>query len=228
MVLQVLDGSFLNDTGLDGFIHLWGAAGSGKTIFASLIAAEASRYGLVEWINTDSKKVFIRNLKANVNLVGGVMENINVTVVESHQEARQIISTLPELLEENTVLCVVDTMTRTLDFARNNPVLWGQEFLEVVLPILSSLSRKRGFRVVATSECRQLPEYGVVPVLHRAISKWADHEILVKRSAAKPHSYILLSGFASEDEILLATIRPHSNGSLELIKTEAAVANREV
>lgn len=224
----MLDGSFLQDFGLGGFIHLWGAAGSGKTILASLVAAEASRTGHVEWINTDSKKAFIQSLKANVQSIGGIINNITVTMAESHQDAKIIISNLSDIVEDGTVLCVIDTITRTLDLKRNDPTFWGQEFVEVVLPVLASLSRRPGFNIIATSECRQLPDSGVVPVLHRTISKWVDHELLVRRASVKSHSNVLLSKHGSENEVLVATIHPQADGSLKLAKTQASMMKTEV
>jgi hypothetical protein len=224
----VLDESFLHEIGLGGFIHLWGAAGAGKTVLASFVAAEASRNGVVEWINTDSKKSFIRSLRANVDLVGGKMENINVTIAESHHEAKTIIGQLPDIIEDGTNLCVVDTITRTLDFGRNDPTFWGQEFVEVILPVLASHSQKPGFNIIATSECRQLPNSGVVPVLHRTISKWVDHEILVRRSKVKSNSNVLLSRYGSDDERYIATIRPNADGSLRVSRTQTTMMTKEV
>ncbi len=216
----MLERTFLHDFGLSGFIHLWGAAGAGKTILASLIAAEASATGHVEWINTDSKKVFIRNLKANVQFVGGKISNINVTIAESHQEAKSVIANLSNIVEEGTNLCVVDPITRTLDLARDDPTLWGQEFVEIILPILASFSRRPGLTIIATSECRQIPNVGTVPLLHRTISKYVDHEVLVRRSQAKSHSGIFLSRYGSTRETLIATMLPRADGSLKLSRTE--------
>jgi len=228
VVLRVHNELLLHNLGLHGFIHLWGAAGSGKTLLSSLIAADASRHGFVEWINTDSKRAFVGLLKTNVQTLNGRMENIKVTMTNGSREAIDAVTRLPEIAEDGTVLCVIDSITRTLDMGREDPLLWGREFIEKVFPTLASFASVKSINVLVTSECRQIPGLGTVPVLHRTIAKWADHEIQVKRAGPKSRMNIIHSRYGEDEEFRIATICPLQDGSLVIADTHPVPVSGEV
>jgi hypothetical protein len=163
--------------GLSGFTHISGIAGSGKTMLAIAIAADASRMSQVEWINTDSKTRFIPHLKATVTYFGGVERNVSVTMADGHKQALETVLSLPMILTPCTSLVVVDPITRVIDMARTDPVLWGQELLEEALPTLAALAKNREIDIIVMSEMRTIPEVGDLPVYSKAISKWADKTV---------------------------------------------------
>lgn len=165
--------------GLRGFTHIIGLAGSGKTLLAISLAADASRRSQVEWINTDSKTRFIPHLKATVNHLGGEKGNVSVTIAKGHKRALETVLSLPNTLASGSSLVVVDPITRVVDMSRSNPVIWGRELLEEALPTLAALCEDRGIDIIVVSEMRAVPEVGTLPVHSNAISKWADNTVKV-------------------------------------------------
>jgi len=164
---------------LSGFTHVIGLSGSGKTLLAISLAADASRRSQVEWINTDSKTRFIPHLRATVNHVGGDEGNVSVTIANGHKRALEAVLSLPNTLVSSSSLVVVDPITRVVDMSKSNPVMWGQELLEEALPTLAALCEDRGIDIIAVSEMRSVPEVGNLPVHSNAISKWADNTVRV-------------------------------------------------
>ncbi|MHA2355350.1 MAG: hypothetical protein ACXADC_09265 [Candidatus Thorarchaeota archaeon] len=175
----VHESSLRTSIGLSGFTHIIGAAGAGKTLVAAAVAADVSRSSRVEWINTDSKTRFLPLLKATVNHLDGVEENIAVTLTKGHSNALDTVLSLPGSIHEDTSLVVVDPVTRVIDMARIDPILWGQELLEGVLPTLAALSEDGTVDVIVVSEMRFIPDLGIRPVHSDAISKWSDNTVKV-------------------------------------------------
>ena len=182
----------LTDTlALDGLIHLWGDAGSGKTLLACSIASEVSRYSKVEWINTDAKQSFIPFLKRSIDSVGGSIQNVSVTMADERNEVRDLILGLPQSLPDGVSLVVIDSITRLLDMAREDPILWGRELFEEALPTLAGLVDERGVNVILTSESRAMTDLGNLAVHHRTIKKWVDHDIMLARNTLEDSSRIM-------------------------------------
>jgi hypothetical protein len=176
---------------LDGLIHLWGDAGSGKTLFACSIASEVSRYSRVEWINTDAKQSFIPYLKRSIESSGGSIKNVTVTMASDRGEFRNLILSLSRSLPEGVSLIVIDSITRLLDMAREDPTLWGRELFEEALPTLAGIVDEKGVKIIITSESRALSESGNLAVHHRSIKKWADHDIQLVRNALEDSTRIM-------------------------------------
>ncbi|MFX0054583.1 MAG: hypothetical protein ACFFAX_12375 [Promethearchaeota archaeon] len=166
---------------LGGFIHVTGTAGSGKTLLAATIAADASRTSHVEWINADSKKRFIPHLKATVKHLRGLETNVSVMMTKGHKQTLDAMLSLPKTIAPDTSLIVIDPITRVLDMSRTDPILWGQALIEEALPILGALCWERGIDVIVVSEMRFLPEIGNHPVFSNEIAKWADITVKVCR-----------------------------------------------
>ncbi|MFW9786414.1 MAG: hypothetical protein ACFFE2_07080 [Candidatus Thorarchaeota archaeon] len=198
---------------LDGLIHLWGAAGSGKTLFACSIAAEISSYSKVEWINTDSKHSFIPFLKRTIDSVGGVIQNVCVSMMGDRNEALDHILGLPQSLQKGVSLVVIDPITRLLDMARKNPILWGRELVEEVLPTLAGLVQERGLTIIITSESRELTESGNLAVHYRNIKKWVDHDLVLVRQPLEDSTRILRVIDTLENREQLGVLRLQEDGS---------------
>ena len=175
---------------LKGIIHIIGPAGSGKSLLASAIAADASRTSHVEWINTDSKKRFIPHLKATIKHLGGVESNVSVMLTKGHKPALDALLMLPVTITSDTSLIVVDPITRVLDMSRTDPILWGRVLIEEAMPILGALSWERGIDIIVVSEMRFHPEIGIRPVLSNEIGKWADSTVKVCREISGKSSYV--------------------------------------
>ena len=200
--------------GLGGLIHLWGDAGSGKTLFAVALACDVSRNHRVEWINADAKKSFVSYLKKNVAASGGKMENIAVTFTEDQAELRTLIETLPSAIA-GVSLVIIDPITRALDMARDNPILWGREIIEDVLPTLTGIVAQNNINIIITSESRMMQGSTNQAVHHKSISRWADHDLCMTRCMGRPYSQV---SRLSEDGMRgLASMRIDSRGVIEVV-----------
>lgn len=188
---------------LDGLIHLWGDAGSGKTLFACLIASEVSRYSKVEWINTDAKQSFISFLKRSIDTVGGSIQNVSVTMANDRRQIHSLILGLSESIPDGVSLIVIDSITRLLDMAWEDPILWGRELFEEALPTLAGIVDEKGVTVILTSESRTMKDSGNLAVHHRTIKKWADHDIMLVRNALEDSTRIMrvIDGLDDQEQI---------------------------
>jgi KaiC/GvpD/RAD55 family RecA-like ATPase len=193
---------------LRGLIHVWGRAGSGKTMFASKIAADESKGSKVEWINTDSKQSFVGRLKQDIKEQAGNMDNVTVTMVKDTNEIIELILNMEEVLEPDVSLVVIDSITRVLDMSRKDPTLWGREMIEVALPSLAGLAKKKDVNVIITSEARSLDEQTTVAVHHKTISKWADNELHIVRNRNGESSQIIRE---SEDPVEMGVLGLEEN-----------------
>ena len=212
-VIQQVSKTNLTETlALDGLIHFWGDAGSGKTLFACSIASEVSRYSKVEWINTDSKQSFIPYLKRSIESAGGSIKNVSVTMASDRQEVRDLILGLSRSLPEQVSLIVIDSITRLLDMAREDPILWGRELFEEALPTLAGIVDEKGVRIIITSESRAMNEVGNLAVHHRTIKKWVDHDILLVRSALEDSTRIMRIIDTPKDQEQIGILRLKEDG----------------
>lgn len=166
--------------GLDGLIHLSGVAGSGKTLFAVALASKATRSGKVLWINTDAKTAFVNHLKVNIDSVDGDRIAISILPIMGHKRVREAILDLPNSLDKDTGLLVVDPVTRALDMSHREDVMWGREMFEDVMPTLAGLVIARGLKVVIVSESRSF-DHKPAAVFHRSIKRWVDHDLVLSR-----------------------------------------------
>jgi KaiC/GvpD/RAD55 family RecA-like ATPase len=192
---------------LDGLIHLWGDAGSGKTLFACVMAAEISRYSKVEWINTDSKQSFIPKLIRSVESAGGSIKNVTVTLTSDRTEVRNLILNLSRSLQPGVGLIVIDSITRLLDMARDDPTMWGRELFEDALPTLAGIVDEKGIKIIITSESRAMNDFGNIAVHHRSIRKWVDHDILLVRNTLEESTRILRVLDTPEDQEQIGILR---------------------
>jgi hypothetical protein len=181
----------MEQLGFEGLIHIWGKAGTGKTLLACLIAADESRHTKIEWINTDAKQSFVPQLKQTIESDGGLMQNITVTMTRDRKEVRDLILGLIKELESDVSLVVIDSITRLLDMARENPTLWGRELIEEALPTLAGIVNQRGVNVIVTSESRAVDESSTLAVHHRTIARWADHDIRLIKNSNRDASQIM-------------------------------------
>lgn len=187
----------------NSLMHVWGPAGSGKTLFAIMEAASASKNGRVEWLNTDGKTGFISVLKANTKAQGGNSSNIAVTLASGHKDALKAIQRIVVNLHDDTKLIVIDTLTRVLDMTRNDEILWGRDLLEEALPLLVAQT-ERGIRVLIISEVRYL-DVAVLPVMYNAIARWNPANLHMTRGPGR-HSTISVPDAHDENPIALLKI----------------------
>ncbi len=175
------ESDLLKYLGVQGFIHLWGASGSGKTLLAMQAAAIKSRNSHVIWICTDFKVNFIQRLRDLVALYNGNSSNIVIILTKGSSETYDAITNLKSEIDDTTSLVIIDTITRVLDMARRDPLLWGREMVEDVLPYLAGLVTSRKISILCTSECRTLDSEGPKPVFHDALRKWVDIDLQLLR-----------------------------------------------
>jgi len=159
--------------------HIWGEAGSGKTLLACALATESIKDGHVSWVCTDGKRSFVKALKSNLNTVDSRMFNITMRVPTGHKEVQKTVASLPEDIHPDTSLVVVDSITRTLDMSRRDEILWGRELIEEALPSLVALT-ERGVKVLLVSEVRFLGEE-TLPVMYDSINRWKPVDLRLMR-----------------------------------------------
>jgi hypothetical protein len=167
--------------------HIWGEAGSGKTLLACSLAAEAARDGHVRWVCADGKRSFVRALRSNSQNSG----NITVNIPNGHKEVQEVILSVCEMIPDDTSLIVVDPITRVLDTTRHEELMWGRDLIENALPLLVALT-EQGVKVVLVSEVRSLEER-ITPVMHESILIWKPVDLQVVRSLQRD-STLLRSG----------------------------------
>jgi hypothetical protein len=130
--------------GLSGFTHVSGLAGSGKTMLAIAIAADASRMSQVEWVNTDSKTRFIPHLKATVTHFGGVDTRVidmarTDPVLWGQELLEEALPTLAALTENREIDVIVMSEIRTIPEVGDLPVhskaisKWADKTVKVCL-----------------------------------------------------------------------------------------------
>ena len=161
---------------MGNLFHIWGEAGSGKTLLACAFAAESVRNGHVRWICADGKRSFVRALRINTEN----SRNITVNILTGYKEVQDAILSLCEMIPDDTSLIVVDPITRVLDMTRRKELMWGRDLIENALPSLVALT-EQGVKVVLVSEVRNLEER-VTPVMHESILIWKPVDLqLVRR-----------------------------------------------
>ena len=205
--------SLKTSLGLRGLVHLWGSAGSGKTLLACALAGVASKHGRVEWINTDGKKSFVSYLKRNIEASGGKVENVTITMTDDQSELLELIRTLPD--SKLPSLIVIDPITRVLDMAREDPTLWGQEIVEDVLPTLAGIVSSNDLDIVITSESRMLEDSGNRAVHHNTITKWIDHDLCLNRDMSGSLTHIIRKN--EDTELETAQLSVDDTGVLTII-----------
>lgn len=210
----MFNGNPLNPLGLSGLIHLWGIGGAGKTLFAVAIASEISKYSKVEWINADGKKSFVTQLKKNVVSQNGKPENIVITLIQDSKALVDEIHSLSKRINDARLI-VIDPITRVLDMARKNPILWGQEIVEDVLPVLAGIVERFNIDIIITSECRLMNGSVNHAVHHETITKWVDHDLHIDRDPTGLFSHVLISSPDIEKET--AILRITEDGVLDVI-----------
>lgn len=175
---------------LNGLTHIWGDAGSGKTLFAIAIAAPLTKNHHILWVNTDGKWSFLNALRSNISLNNGKREN--VSVVMAHGHALEQVQQLPKLVNENTRLIIIDSISRVIDLGRKRTTLWGREMLEEVLPTLSAMVLDSDLQIMAISEMRFLNDCNV-PLLYDVIRRFCDNDLEIRRELTGISS-ILVNG----------------------------------
>ncbi len=211
---QLVFRSLMTSLGLRGLVHLWGSAGSGKTLLACALASDASKHGRVEWINTDGKKSFVSYLKRNIDSSDGKVENVTITMTDDQSELLELIRTLPD--SNLPSLIVIDPITRVLDMAREDPTLWGQEIVEDALPTLAGIVSSSELDIVIISETRMLGDSsGNRAVHHSTISKWIDHDLCLNRDMSGSLTHIVRKIEDTEQET--AQLRVDDTGVLTII-----------
>jgi hypothetical protein len=173
---------------MGNLFHIWGEAGTGKTLLACALVAEVVREGHVRWVCADGKQSFAKSLRANVGALE--VHNITVNIPRGNQDVRNVILTLTESIHSDTSMVVIDPITRVLDMARRDDIMWGVELLEEALPSLVALS-EMGIKVVLVSEVRNL-EDKIVPVMHGSIAVWRPVDLQIVRGPGR--SSIILDG----------------------------------
>ena len=155
--------------------HIWGEAGSGKTLLACALAGEAVKDGHVRWICADGKRSFVRALRINTEN----NNNITVNILIGHNEVQEAILSICETIPDDTSLIVVDPITRVLDMTRRDELMWGRDMIENALPSLVALT-EQGVKVVLVSEVRCLEER-ITPVMHESIMVWKPVDLQIVR-----------------------------------------------
>lgn len=195
---------------MGNLFHIWGEAGTGKTLLACAMATEAVRGGHVRWICADGKRSFVRTLKTNLRELDG--HNITVNVPTGHEEVTETILSIHENIHPKTSMIVIDPITRVLDMSRRKSVMWGRELIEEALPSLVALSH-RGVKIVLVSEVRYIEESSV-PVMHSSISVWKPVDLHIVRGPSRDST--ILERNEQGDDCPLVRMIVDSSGVIRL------------
>lgn len=166
--------------GLSGLIHVWGPPGCGKTLFAALMAADASRLGHVVWLIADGKRPASSELRRVIVARGGRTGSFTVVNVVGHVHVLREVLNLHRRIRDDTRMIVVDPITRVLDMGRTDDLMWGRELFEEAMPSLAALCATCRRHVLLTSEVRDTPS-GIRPVFHDSILRWVSHDLMLSR-----------------------------------------------
>ena len=183
-------------------------------MLTTALASDASKVGHVEWINANAKMSFVNQIKRNIEFYGGRMDNITVTITESHRELCSIIESLPDTVS-GTSLLVIDPITRVIDMTHSDSILWGRELIEIVMPTLAGVVFQKETDIIVISESRMLEDSENHAVHHQSISRWIDHDLHLVRSPETADSQILRS--SQDCTEALATMRIDDRGIAEII-----------
>ncbi|MFW9849962.1 MAG: hypothetical protein ACFFF4_12560 [Candidatus Thorarchaeota archaeon] len=202
-------------------VHLSGSAGSGKTLLATALAAKISRDYHVDWLSTDGKTGFIDYLKRNMNHYGGLPSNLTVTRTTTSSEALTAVLETPSRIKPNSRLVVVDPITRVLDMARNDDVLWGRTLFEESLPTLAGTAEANSLLILIISEVRE-NEFGSQAVYHKKIKPWVVADYVLERPYSRLKSHILsLDDNASNEHV--ASIHLNEHGEVIVGETTSSL-----
>jgi len=194
---------------LNGLIHISGEPASGKTLFAIGYAAEASTKGEVLWVNTNGKMAFLSSLKRTISRRNGNVKSVRILTALGHKMVRQTISNIPSFLTDNTILVVIDSITRVLNMGLRVEPMWGRVLFEEILPGLAAISMTHNITILCISECRDVGG-SKRAVYEEAMNRFANHEIRVSRTRK---SGISVAEIESKS---LAKIRLEKEGSVTM------------
>lgn len=194
---------------LNGLIHISGEPASGKTLFAIGYAAEASTKGEVLWVNTNGKMAFLSSLKRTISRRNGNVKSVRILTALGHKMVRQTISNIPSFLTDNTILVVIDSITRVLNMGLRVEPMWGRVLFEEILPGLTAISMTHNITILCISECRDVGG-SKRAVYEEAMNRFANHEIRVSRTRK---SGISVAEIESKS---LAKIRLEKEGSVTM------------
>jgi hypothetical protein len=160
----------------------------------------------------------VNQLKTNIVAAGGDKTAVSLLPVITHGMARDAVLDLPETLDQDTVLVVVDPVTRILDMSHREEVMWGRELFEEVLPTLAGLVIARALSVVIVSESRNFDNEPAA-VHHRSISRWVDHDLLLERRYGTKTSIVCKIG--SEGDVPIFQFSLNNEGIIEIQPCES-------
>lgn len=166
---------------LTGLIHISGEPASGKTLFAIGYASEMSVKGDVLWVNTNGKMAFITPLKRTISRRNGNPDSIRILTALGHEMVSQTISNIPSFFTENTILVVIDSITRVLNMGVRHEPMWGRVLFEEILPTLTAISMTHNVIVLCISECRDVGG-SKRAVYKEAMNRFASQKIRITRT----------------------------------------------
>jgi predicted ATP-dependent serine protease len=166
---------------LNGLIHISGEPASGKTLFAIGYASEMSRKGDVLWVNTNGKMSFLTPLKRTISRRNGNAKSVRILTALGHEMIRQTLSDIPLFLTEDTILVVIDSITRVLNMGLRSEPMWGRVLFEEVLPALTAISMTHNTSILCISECRDVGG-SKRAVYQEAMNRFANQEIRITRT----------------------------------------------
>lgn len=207
-----------------GLTHIWGPPGSGKTVLTSLLAALKTRHGRVEWVSTDGKMSFVESLRLNISSVKGNVQNVEVMSPWGPEEVRETLLATTDRSDSSTVLVVVDSITRVLDMAQVDDVMWGRELIEEVMPTLAAISMM-GVDMIVVSESRCFDDE-IRPVHGDTIRRWASYEIVVERTLGGRVSTVTCTDLQSDTEEWKTEFVVDSEGVVQLTLSNTMVFGR--
>jgi len=167
---------------------------------------------------------FVDSLRQNICAVNGKVESITVLTPRGHEEVRDTLLSTGDRIDSSIGMVVVDPITRVLDMAHVEEVMWGRELIEEVMPTLAAISMM-GVNVLVVSESRCLD--GVTrPVHGDTIRRWASNEMVVERTLGGRVSTVICMDLQSDIEKWKTELVLDEEGMVQLTPTNTKVFRR--
>jgi hypothetical protein len=167
---------------------------------------------------------FVDSLRQNICAVSGKVESITVLTPRGHEEVRDTLLSTRDRIDSSIGMVVVDPITRVLDMAHVEEVMWGRELIEEVMPTLAAISMM-GVNVFVVSESRCL-DGETHPVHGDTIRRWASYEIVLERALGGRVSTVTCMDLQSDIEEWKTELVLDEEGMVQLTPANTKVFRR--
>ncbi|MDH7556344.1 MAG: hypothetical protein QHG94_05360 [Candidatus Methanosuratincola sp.] len=192
----------------------FGERGAGKTSLVFQTAASAASSGSGSVILYSEGRLPLRRLSE----ISGdnwkkVSERIWIVEVKSFEEQDSVVDLLETSLPPGASLLALDSATGMYraQLGEYDENILANKILNRQLAVLKDLARRRGLRVLITSEVRDVPDgSGAVPVASAILTYWSDRVIKLERIHGEVRKASLIKPPPRREALIMLTSRGFS------------------